>query len=54
MGNRTEVNLSFNLYKGCCSVRLTWDVFVRDLNRQLGTPPTGYLWIPAKKDKRAP
>jgi len=21
-----------------CSVRLTWDVFVRDLNRQLGTP----------------
>ena len=21
-----------------CSVRLTWDVFVRNLNRQLGTP----------------
>jgi len=21
-----------------CSVRLTWDVFVLDLNRQLGTP----------------
>ena len=21
-----------------CSVRLTWDVFVSDLNRQLGTP----------------
>jgi len=31
------------------------DVFVRDLNCQLGTPPTDCLWIPAKKeDKEAP
>ena len=30
-----------------CSVRLTWDVFVRDLNRQLGTPAK-------KKDKGRP
>ena len=37
-----------------CSGRLTWDVFVRNLTRQLGLLPTGYLWIPAKKDKRAP
>ena len=26
-----------------CSVRLTWDVFVRNLNRQLGTPSH---WLP--------
>ena len=26
-----------------CSVRLTWDIFVRDLNRQLGTPSH---WLP--------
>ena len=26
-----------------CSVRLAWDVFVRDLNRQLGTPSH---WLP--------
>ena len=37
-----------------CSVRLTWGVFVRNLNRQLGLLPTEYQWIPAKKDKRAP
>ena len=38
-----------------CSVRLTWDVFVRDLNRQLGTPSH---WLPVdsckKEDKEAP
>ena len=31
-----------------CSVRLTWDVFVRDLNRQLGTPSH---WLPADSCK---
>ena len=38
-----------------CSVRLIWDVFVRDLNRQLGTPSH---WLPVdsckKEDKGAP
>jgi len=36
-----------------CFVRLTWDVFVRDLNRQLGTPSH---WLPVdsfKENKRA-
>ena len=32
-----------------CSVRLTWDVFVRDLNRQLGTPSH---WLPVDSCKR--
>ena len=31
-----------------CSVRLTWDVFVRGLNRQLGTPSH---WLPVKSCK---
>ena len=31
-----------------CSVRLTWDVFVRDLNRQLGTPSH---WLPVDSCK---
>ena len=31
-----------------CSVRLTWDVFVRDLNCQLGTPSH---WIPVDSCK---
>ena len=31
-----------------CSVRLTWDVFARDLNRQLGTPPH---WLPVDSCK---
>ena len=31
-----------------CSVRLTWDVFVRDLNRQLGTPSH---WLPVESSK---
>jgi len=32
-----------NMHDNECSVRLTWDVFVRDLNRQLGTPSH---WLP--------
>ena len=32
-----------------CSVRSTWDVFVRDLNRQLGTPSH---WLPVDSCKR--
>ena len=35
-----------------CSVRLAWDVFVRDLNRQLGTPSHWLLMDSCKKDKR--
>ena len=31
-----------------CSVRLTWDVFVHDLNRQLGTPSH---WLPVDSCK---
>ena len=31
-----------------CYVRLTWDVFVRDLNRQLGTPSH---WLPVDSYK---
>ena len=31
-----------------CSVRLTWDVFVRDLNRRLGTPSH---WLPVDSCK---
>ena len=31
-----------------CSVRLTWDVFVRNLNRQLGTPSH---WLPVDSCK---
>ena len=31
-----------------CSVRLTWDVFVRDLNRQLGIPSH---WLPVDSCK---
>jgi len=31
-----------------CYVRLTWDVFVRGLNRQLGTPSH---WLPVKTCK---
>jgi len=31
-----------------CSVRLTWDVFVRNLNRQLGTPSQ---WLPVDSCK---
>ena len=31
-----------------CSVRLTWDVFVRDLDRQLGTPSH---WLPVDSCK---
>ena len=31
-----------------CSVRLTWDVFVRNLNRQLGTPSH---WLPGDSCK---
>ena len=31
-----------------CYVRLTWDVFVRDLNRQLGTPSH---WLPVDSCK---
>jgi len=34
--------------KDLCSVRLTWDVFVRGLNRQLGTPSH---WLPADSCK---
>ena len=33
---------------GQCSVRLTWDVFVRDLDRQLGTPSH---WLPVDSCK---
>jgi len=38
-------NLSVNnrLFRQNCSGRLTWDVFVRNLARQLGTPS---LWLP--------
>ena len=35
--------------KDHCSVRLTWDVFVRDLNRQLGIPSH---WLPVDSCKR--
>ena len=31
-----------------CSVRLTWDIFVRNLNRQLGTPSH---WLPVDSFK---
>ena len=31
-----------------CSVRLTWDIFVRNLNRQLGTPSH---WLPVDSCK---
>ena len=31
-----------------CSVRLTWDVFVRDLDHQLGTPSH---WLPGDSCK---
>ena len=32
-----------------CSVRLTWDVFVRNLHRQLGTPSH---WLPVDSCKK--
>ena len=36
------------MFEGCCSGRLTWDVFVRDLARQLGTPSR---WLPVDSCK---
>ena len=35
-------------YHETCSVWMTWDVFVRDLNRQLGTPSH---WLPVNSCK---
>ena len=37
------------LGKGYCSVRLTWDVFMPDLDRQLGTPSH---WLPVASCKK--
>jgi len=37
--------------EGACSSRLTWDVFVRNLARQLGTPS---LWLPVDTCKEGP
>ena len=41
-------NFGFLICFDFCSVRLTWDVSVRDLNRQLGTPSH---WLPVDSCK---
>ena len=43
-----QMDVKSAFLKGICSVRLTWDVSVRDLNRQLGTPSH---WLPVDSCK---
>ena len=48
-GNMMKLVLIWCVYAiGGCSVRLTWDVFVRNLNRHLGTPSH---WLPVDSCK---